>query len=522
MTKPHFARKLLLPFFFVIVLSGAICEAPAQAPVTKTVSSAPARSAELAALESSIQAVLSRPEYRRGQVGFKAVSAKDGRVIFEHNPEKYFMPASNMKNFTVAAALEKLTPDFRFVTSIYSREAARDGTIAGPLRIYGRGDVSLSYTTHSGDYFKGIDRVADAIIAAGVKKIEGDIIGDETYFSGSPLPTGWEWDDLQFYYGAEVSALPVNDNVVALTVRPGPVGYSCSAQMTPVNLVVRVVNSCITTAAGSPRTLRIHKKLDQNIIEISGELPLGNEGYSGSVAVSRPAEMFVSLLKQRLQEKGVEVTGRTYAMNDKARIPTDIAFELAKVESPPLSQIAAMTMKPSQNMYTETLLWTLGEEVGRKMPQANGNRSRTSSELGIMAVRDFMKQAGAADDSFMQYDGSGLSRHNLVSPDSVIAIYDYMGKRSKFSQAWRESLTIGGVDGTLRNRFKGTRGEGNVRGKTGTINQVSALSGYLTTTGGEEVIFSALVNGIPETRTRVALIDELVMMLVNFNGRVSE
>jgi len=133
-----------------------------------------------------------------------------------------------------------------------------------------------------------------------------------------------------------------------------------------------------------------------------------------------------------------------------------------------------------------------------------------------------MKQAGAADDSFMQYDGSGLSRHNLVSPDSVIAIYDYMGKRSSFAKAWRDSLTIGGVDGTLRNRFKGTRGEGNVRGKTGTINQVSALSGYLTTNGGEEVIFSALVNGIPETRTRVALIDELVMMLVNFNGRVAD
>ncbi|MBK9164035.1 MAG: D-alanyl-D-alanine carboxypeptidase/D-alanyl-D-alanine-endopeptidase [Acidobacteria bacterium] len=514
--KPRRFRNILFPAVLFLAISTGV----GQTPVTKTVSSAPTRSAELADLESSIQTVLSRPEYRRGQIGFKAVSAKDGRVIFEHNSEKYFMPASNMKNFTVATALEKLTPDFRFVTSIYSREAVRDGTIAGPLRVFGRGDVSLSYTSNNGDYFKGIDRVADAIIAAGVKKIEGDIIGDETYFSGSPLPTGWEWDDLQFYYGAEVSALPVNDNAVALSVKPGPVGYSCSAQLTPVNMIVRVVNTCITAPAGSPRTLRIHKKLDQNIIEISGELPVGNAGYSGNVAVSRPAEMFVSLLKQRLLEKGVEVTGRTYAMNDKARMPTDITFELAKVESPPLSVIAAMTMKPSQNMYTETLLWTLGEEVGRKMPQPNGNQNRTSSELGIMVVRDFMKQAGAAEDSFVQYDGSGLSRHNIVSPDAVIAIYDYMGKRSRFAQAWRDSLTIGGVDGTLRNRFKGTRGEGNVRGKTGTINQVSALSGYLTTAAGEEVIFSALVNGIPETRTRVALIDELVMMLVNFNGRV--
>src|SRR5690606_18206995 len=211
-------------------------------------------------------------------------------------------------------------------------------------------------------------------------------------------------------------------------------------------------------------------------------------------------------------EKGVEVTGRTFAMNDPATIPTDLTTQIARIESPPLSEIAAATMKPSQNMYTETLLWTIGEHSRAKLPADSPAASRSSSELGREAVREFLKGIGIAEDAVLQSDGSGLSRHNLVTPASVVDLYVYMAKRSRYKDAWRNSLTIAGVDGTLRNRFKGTRGEANVRGKTGTINQVSALSGYLTTAGGENLVFSALVNGVPQGSTRVGLIDEVVTM----------
>ena len=477
--------------------------------------------AALDSLRSRIGARLLSPEVRRGQVGIKAVSLATGKVVFESNSEKYFMPASNMKNFTVATALERLSPDFRFITSVYARSRpGANGVVAGPLRVYGRGDISISYNFNDDDPFKGIDRLVDAIAAAGVKRIEGDIIGDETYFRGGPLPTGWEWDDLQFYYGAEVSALPVNDNVVRLSVSPGPAGYGCSVRLQPSHLLFRVVNKCTTSPAGTPRTLRIHKPLDRNIIEISGDLPIGNSGYSGFVSVSRPAEMFAALLKQRLEAKGITVTGRAEAINDKDLIPADTTVEIAQVESPPLGLIAAKTMKPSQNMYTETLLWTLGEEVGRKQLSATARNDQTSNELGRAEVKGFLKSIGIAEDAVMQYDGSGLSRHNLVTPSAVVELYTYMAKRSRYSQAWRDSLTIAGVDGTLRNRFRGTRGESNVRGKTGTINQVSALSGYVTTAGGEQLAFSALVNGVAETRTRVGLIDEIVTMLANYDGKV--
>jgi D-alanyl-D-alanine carboxypeptidase/D-alanyl-D-alanine-endopeptidase (penicillin-binding protein 4) len=230
--------------------------------------------------------------------------------------------------------------------------------------------------------------------------------------------------------------------------------------------------------------------------------------------------LFIALLKERLVAKGVPVTGSVRA----TKVPSaDNSLEIAKLESPPLSLIAAKTMKPSQNMYTETLLWTLGEHARTASATPGGGVSTDrsdSSELGIAAVKKFLTEIGVAHDGIIQHDGSGLSRHNLITPSAVVRLYAYMGKESKFSQAWRESLTIGGEDGTLRNRFTGTRASGNVRGKTGTIDQVSALSGYVTTTAGEELVFSMVVNGVNEPRVRTATMDEIVVMLANFDGKI--
>jgi D-alanyl-D-alanine carboxypeptidase/D-alanyl-D-alanine-endopeptidase (penicillin-binding protein 4) len=478
----------------------------------------------LADLQSRIRSRLLAPELRRGQVGIKIVSLSTGKVIFEENAEKYFMPASNMKNFTVATAIEKLTPDFRFVTSVFAPSTPdAAGVVNGNLRIFGRGDVSISTSFSEGNYYKGIDDLADKIVAAGVKRVEGDLIADESYFLGSPVPGEWEWDDLQWYYGAEISALPINDNAVDLTVKPGPSGYACAVKLAPFNPVVRIVNQCTTSAAGSLRTLKIEKKIDRNIIEITGSLPVGNAGFTGSVTVSRPAELFVALLKERLALKGVTVTGQTRVVNAKPTLP-DTSVEIAKLESPPLSVIAAKTMKPSQNMYTETLLWTLGEQSRAAMSSPGGGvapiSTATSADLGLSAVKKFLTEIGVAPDGIIQHDGSGLSRHNLITPAAVVQLYTYMGKQSRFSQAWRDSLTIGGVDGTLRNRFKGTRASGNVRGKTGTIDQVSALSGYVRTAAGEELAFSMVVNGVNETGLRTSAMDAIVVSLADFDGRI--
>lgn len=481
----------------------------------------------LADLQANIRSRLSRPELRRGRVGVKIASLATGNEIFAADADKYFMPASNMKNFTVATAIEKLGPDYRLVTSVFAQsQPDAGGTVRGSLRIYGRGDVSIStafFGTSASDpetYYMGIDRLAEAIAAAGVKRIEGDLIGDDTYFSGNALPGTWEWDDLQWYYGAEVSALPINDNAVDLTVKPSGQGTRCAVNVTPVNPVIRVVNTCATTASGTLRTLRIEKLPNQNVIEVSGDLPAGNPGFSGSVTVTRPADLFAFLLRQRLEKRGIVITGTARAISKTPATSPLEAIEIAKLASPPLSEIAARTLKPSQNMYTETLLRTLGENERTRATFPAGRPRPTSEDLGISSVKTFLTSIGLPEDAIVQHDGSGLSRHNLITPEAVVRLYTYMARESKNAKVWHDALTIAGVDGTLKNRFVGTRAEKNVRGKTGTIDQVSALSGYVTTAAGEQLVFSVVVNAVNDGPTRTRAIDDIVLMLSNFNGRV--
>src|SRR5258706_5644329 len=182
-------------------------------------------------LQTKIRTRLFSPEVRRGRIGIKVISLNSGKVVFENESEKYYMPASNMKNFTVATAMERLTPDFRFVTSVYANSLPDSaGTIKGDLRIFGRGDISISTAFNNGDYYKGLDNLVDKIVQAGVKRVDGDLVGDESYFTGDALPGSWEWDDLQSYFGAEISALPINDNAVDISVAPGAGKSACSVR----------------------------------------------------------------------------------------------------------------------------------------------------------------------------------------------------------------------------------------------------------------------------------------------------
>jgi len=556
----------LLVIFSAFVFAGSSSlpsfSASAQAAATPTptpaVTASPTvgkTSQTLASLQSVIAGRLARPEVRRGRVGVKIVSLNTGKTVYEQDADKYFMPASNMKNFTIATAMEKLGPDYKFVTRVFAGAVPdANGTIKGDLRILGSGDISISTAffgtspTDPETYYKGIDRLVDAIAAAGIKRVEGNIIGDESHFKGFAIPQTWEWDDLQWYYGAEVSALPINDNAVDLSVMPGAVGSPCVVKISPApaTSLYQVVNTCTTTIAGSKRTLGVNKKIDRNILEISGFLPIGDKGFSDPISISHPADLFVSILKERLEKRGIAVTGKatTWELHDgsppssrsssppvfQLTVPTarpQVPVEITKLESVPFSEIAAKTMKPSQNLYTETILWTLGEqERGRiDVPTIGSNdpqnpRTLDSYQLGLTQVKSFLNSIGIPSDAVVQYDGCGMSRHDVVTPNAVVAVYDYMAKRSKNAQAWRNALSIGGVDGTLANRFKGTVAAGNFRGKTGTIDQVSALSGYMTTVGGEPVIVSIIVNGVPEGRQRTSLIDDITIAVANFDGKI--
>jgi serine-type D-Ala-D-Ala carboxypeptidase/endopeptidase (penicillin-binding protein 4) len=476
----------------------------------------------LAELQARISEVLRKPELASAMVGMKVASLDTGKVLFEENADKLLRPASNMKIYTVAAALDRLSPDFRFVTSVYAPARPDNaGVVHGDLTIYGRGDPSIAARFNNGDYFKAIDNLAAQIMAAGVKRVEGDLVGDETYFSGPQYGAGWEWEDLQWWYGAEVSALTANDNALDLFVKPGAqAGAPAVITTGPPDPLLSIVNRVTTAAKGTKRDLTVYRRPGSDEVEISGSIALDDKGYSGGIGISRPALLFVYLLRSSLAQRGVTITGKTRTVAP-AIVPGAPAgpapIELTAMQSPPLSLIAAQTLKPSQNLYSELILRKLGTIPGLSITTFNANR--TSEAAGIEVVKNFLREAGVSPATLVLTDGSGLSRNDMVTPEATLQLLTYM-YRHRYASVFREALPIAGVDGTLRNRFKGTPAENNLRAKTGSLSSAASLSGYVTTLAGEKLVFSIMVNNFPEgVEPRAVCIDPIAILLASFAGK---
>ena len=498
-------RPRVIPFLLLFVLTFAPFAALSQTPAPKTV----------AELQTRISQILAKPELAPAMVGIKVTSLDSGRVLFEGNAEKLLRPASNMKMYTIAAALDRLSPDYRFATSVYAParpDAA--GVIHGDLRIYGRGDPSFAARFNNGDYFKTIDDLAARIAAAGVKRVEGDLVGDESYFVGPKHGAGWEWEDLTWYYGAEVTPLTVNDNALDLFIKPGlEVGQPAVITTGPPDPLLTVINRVTTSAKGLRRDISIHRGLNENTITITGTIALDDRGYTGGIGISHPALLFVYLLRDSLAKKGVVITGKSRVTGENT-LPSASSVaqeEIVNFQSPPFNVIAAQTLKPSQNLYAELILRTLGK--------LNPIPNQTSEELGIEAVKAFLKTAGIQPDSLVLNDGSGLSRNDMITADASVQLLTFMSKH-RYANVFRDALPIAGIDGTLRNRLKGTLAENNLRAKTGSLSSAASLAGYLTTAAGEKLAFSIMVNNYPhDVDPRTACIDPIAVLLASFNDK---
>lgn len=518
-------------FIFFLLLfalhSGAISSTIAQeqqrqrrvvAPVSSNTAASTAAPRTVEELRARISEVLRRPELAPALAAVKVASLDTGRTLYEENAGKLFRPASNMKIFTVAAALDRLTPDYRFNTSIYApARPDATGTVRGDLIVYGRGDPSIAARFNSGDYNRAIDDLASRIAAAGVKRVEGDLIGDESYFTGAPFGMGWTWDDLTWYFGAEVSALSVNDNALDLFVKPGAsVGAQCIVTTGPPTPLVTIANRTTTAPAGTKREPSVYRALGENVIEVGGQLPLDDPGYTASVAISHPALVFVYMMRSALALRGVTVTGKSRTIDARARkgipLQTSSLVEIASQQSPPLSTIAAQTLKVSQNLYAELILRALGKA-------ASLNPALTSEEAGVEALKAFLNQAGIRADGLVITDGSGLSRRDMVTADATLQLLAYMSKH-RYASAFREALPVAGIDGTLGRRMKGTAAANNIRAKTGTISGVATLSGYVTSAAGERLAFSIMLNNYAETSDSPrSHIDAIAVLLASFAGR---
>jgi D-alanyl-D-alanine carboxypeptidase/D-alanyl-D-alanine-endopeptidase (penicillin-binding protein 4) len=503
---------------------------PDSPPVRNGAAARPASSppTTLAELLSRIQEVVRQPALEPGFFAVKIVSLDTGLVIYEQNANKFVRPASNMKLYTVAAALDRFTPDYHFMTSVYAQEKVDDGKIKGDLIVYGRGDPSLAARFNNGDYFKGMNDLADRIVAAGVKRVKGDLVGDESYFNGAPLGGGWEWEDLQWADGAQVSALTINDNAIDVTVKPGEKPGAPLVVTTAPGPFIVIANRGTTSARGGKSDLRLYRAVGANVLEISGSLPVGDSGFEGKAAIPDPALAFVTMLRDALTKRGVKVDGHIRTVDARSggiirdglvnRVlltdtppPPPAPVEIASLQSQPFSAIAAQTLKPSQNLYTELILRTLGT------PRLN--QSQTNEEAGLIAVRNFLGQAGVNESDLVINDGSGLSRNDMITANATVQLLTFMSKHRYFA-AFRDALPIAGVDGTLRTRMRGTPAEGNLRAKTGSLNSVASLSGYVTTAAGEHLVFSMMLNNYPSaSAVRRDSIDAIAILLASFAGK---
>ena len=472
----------------------------------------------LSALQATLTNHLAQERFAAAAWGVKIVSLDSGQTLFEHNANKLLKPASNAKLFTGAAALDRFGPDFRIKTSLYSTaRPEKSGTLRGDLIVYGRGDPCFAERFNGGSYSNILKPVVDAIAAAGIKQIKGDLVGDESYFRGPPFGTQWTWDDLQQYYGAESSALTVQDNVVDLILKPGErVGAPCEIVTLPATGFLAFSNRTVTVEADSRRRISIYRPVGENIVYLSGWMPLGGSNLVDAVSVHRPAAWFVTLLKEALVRRGIRVTGEARSVDwldrQVAPLVLDELVELGFVQSAPLRTILTRMMKPSQNLYAHLLLLQLGSHW-RTPPMPE----QTTEDVGLAEMNTFLKTAGVRDGEVLLEEGSGLSRGALVTPNSIIALLKHMRGHELFEH-YRDSLPVAGVDGTLRNRMRGTAAAGNVRAKTGTLRYVNSLSGYLTNQAGENLAFSLVLNNYDGDAARAAL-DKIAVTLAEFDPR---
>jgi D-alanyl-D-alanine carboxypeptidase/D-alanyl-D-alanine-endopeptidase (penicillin-binding protein 4) len=461
-----------------------------------------------ASLPEKIQHVLdAATRLKRGYLGMQIVNIATGAVLFESNPDQLFVPASNSKLFTTALGLMRLGPDYRFHTTVVaSREPDRDGRVAGAIALIGDGDPNLSgrelpYRVDSppGDGLQAIAALADQIVSKGVRRIDGDIIGDDSAYVWEPYPEAWGMGDMLWEYGAPVSALTLNDNTFTVTVRPGD---PASVSIDPPLEFYQIDN---LVRSGSPKKIRMEREPGSMQLRISGDLPPNDSGVVEILAIHDPALYAAAALREALIQRGVAVRGEAVARHQLPDEPVAPAagFELARRESAPLLEDLRVTAKVSQNLHAELILRAVGRAT----------RGLGTREAGLQEMRVFLKEAGLKAGEYLPNDGSGLARTNLVTPAAVVKLLEFL-YRSPQRENWLSILPVSGEDGTLQERLKNTPAVGRIHAKTGSLSHVTALSGYAERRDGTILAFSFLANneGAPASEVR-AVLDKICVLM---------
>ena len=462
----------------------SVTPAPAPEPVTPTPAPAPAPPPDARVLlRQFIDSLVEVPEFRSANWGLLVVDPVRGDTLYARNADKLFMPASNMKLLTGSTALTQLGPDFRWATTLFARGRVRNGTLVGDLVVSGNGDPSVSDHMHPDSALVPLRALADSLRARGITRIRGRVVAAPSPFTDAPLGFGWAWDDLDAPYSAGVDALYFNEGFTQVVVYGGArPGAKVRAVTRPASTYPKLIVQATTVAALDPAdtvsakpAIIIGQDSSHAGVLVSGTIAAGDSAVL-EIAFRDQKAAYVAALTEALRAGGITVSG--------SRTDTTATLDSLLTQfSPPLRDVFPFFEKPSQNQIGEILFKTL----------ALVKTGVGTADSARRVVSDQLLAWGAAPDGFAVRDGSGLSRHDYVTPRTLIHVLDAMRQSPDF-RVFYDALPIAGVDGTIRGRMKGTPAEGNVHAKTGTLDKARSLSGYVTTADGRMLLFSALCN----------------------------
>ncbi len=437
-------------------------------------------------LIKDIDRILDHRLFRKGFWGVDVQSVEDGKVLYSRNSFKYFIPASNVKLFTTAAALNRLGPDFRFRTRLnYEGELSEDGILRGNLVLVGGGDPNLaSSQLLQGPGFAHLDRMVDKVREAGIRVIDGHVMGDDSLFPYAPYGRGWDLSDLEHQYAPAVSALSFHDNLIAVIARPASrTGQPINLMSYPTNSLFKFVNLGITIGAGAPQEAYLSRAVGDYRAVISGDLPINGSGWSRYLTIEDPALYTAAIFRDRLRRLGIRVRGVARSRHFGDPTPTKGIHEIYVHESAPLIETIFQVNKDSHNLYAEILLRTLGAQI----------KGEGTDAQGLQVVYEFLQEAGVPARLADLHDGSGLSQYNLITPRGQSLLLRQLPNMPYF-HFFLSSLPVSAKDGTLRGRMHQTAAARRIHAKTGTLKGSIALGGYVQSRSGPLLAFSILVN----------------------------
>ena len=421
-------------------------------------------------LSRRINSLLRSPDLASTHVGIRVVAPADSTVVFDYNSSKLFHPASNMKLFTSAASIALLRPGYEFTTEIRADSLVHDTLVMGNLYVQGHGDPLLTYDD--------IDTLAMSLQRRGIRRIDGDIVGDISYFDTVAWGKGWMWDDEPGGYQPYMTPLTLNRNTLRLLITPGPRrGDPAHVHIENNLLGITLENNSMTSSDSTLPPLRVDRSKETNNIRLSGRFDPIRKVDTIDVSISKPEYFFLAWLRRELQSKGIQCAGMI-------EIDTFSRGKIIYEIRHGLDSVLHLVDKESDNLAAEYLLKTISAT------SLDGRGGSTAH--GIALVRSWLAGIGVDTSCVVMADGSGLSYYNLASPAAIVRVLEWVSRHKGYFQKFYGSLSVAGEDGTLAHRFRGTSARGNLHGKTGTLSGASALSGYVRTKDGTLLAFSIM------------------------------